>query len=69
MGSENVTLYAQWTLIPTYTVTYDGNEDTGGTAPVDSATYEQGDLVTVLSEGSLVRTDHAFGGWNTAANG
>ena len=31
MGSSNVTLYAQWTTLLTYTVTYDGNGATGGT--------------------------------------
>ena len=73
MGSANVTLYAQWT-INTYTVTYDGNDSTGGTVPFDANNYEQGDSVTVLGNtGNLVKTQDGisllFTGWNTAANG
>lgn len=54
----------------TYTVTYDGNGATGGTAPTDSATYAEGATVTVLDNtGSLAKTYCAFSGWNTAADG
>jgi uncharacterized repeat protein (TIGR02543 family) len=69
MGTANVTLYAQWTPNPTYTVTYDGNGNTGGTVPVDAGAYEQGAMVTVLGTGSLARTGYSFIGWNTQANG
>ncbi|MBU7005971.1 InlB B-repeat-containing protein [Phosphitispora fastidiosa] len=69
MGSSNVTLYAQWTE-NTYTVTYDGNSNTGGAVPTDATSYHNGDTATVLGNtGSLVRTGYAFAGWNTAANG
>ena len=54
---------------PTYTVTYDGNTNTGGDVPTDANPYEQGVSVTVLAQGSLVKTGYTFGGWNTAANG
>ena len=54
----------------TYTVTYNGNENTGGTAPQDSNTpYAQGAAVTVLGAGNLIKTDHDFVGWNTQAGG
>ncbi len=70
MGSANVTLYAKWTANPTYTVTYDGNGNTGGSVPVDSTNYEQGQTVTVLGNtGNLVKSGYTFSGWNTAANG
>ncbi|QJD82707.1 hypothetical protein HH215_05600 [Cohnella herbarum] len=70
MGAANVTLYAQWTVNPTYTVTYNGNGSTGGTVPTDSNPYEQNATVTVLGNtGSLVKTGNTFAGWNTAANG
>jgi uncharacterized repeat protein (TIGR02543 family) len=70
MGSANISLYAQWTSNPTYTVTYNGNGNTGGNVPTDSANYQNGATVTVLGNtGSLVRTNYAFSGWNTAANG
>jgi uncharacterized repeat protein (TIGR02543 family) len=69
MGSSNVTLYAQWTMI-TYSVTYDGNSNTGGSVPVDATTYHITDTVTVLGNtGSLVKTGYNFIGWNTAADG
>lgn len=56
---------------PTYTVTYDGNEATGGTVPTDaSSPYEEDATVTVLGNtGSLVRSGYVFAGWNTAADG
>lgn len=70
MGSANVTLYAQWTLKPTFTVTYIGNGNTGGTVPADTTRYETSATVSVKSTtGSLVRTGFTFTGWNTAADG
>ena len=55
----------------TYTVTYNGNGNTGGTAPSDaSSPYAAGSNVTVLGNtGSLVKTGYTFDGWNAAANG
>src|SRR4051812_11845780 len=55
----------------TFTVTYDGNGNTGGTAPVDpNSPYLANATVTVLGNtGGLVRTGYTFSGWNTAANG
>jgi len=67
--AANVTLFAQWSII-TYTVTYNGNTNTGGTAPVDpSSPYDIGSNVTVLGQGTLVKTGNTFAGWNTAADG
>ncbi|MCZ2442843.1 MAG: InlB B-repeat-containing protein [Flavobacteriales bacterium] len=68
MGSANLTLYAKWGT--PYTVTYDGNSNTGGSAPTDSNSYIQGQLVvTANNTGTLVRKGHSFAGWNTLANG
>ena len=68
MPAANVTLFAQWT-INTYTVTYDGNTNTGGTAPVDpNSPYTFGSTVTVLGPGTLTKTGYTFSHWNTAAN-
>lgn len=55
----------------TYTVTYNGNGNTGGSAPTDgSSPYASGTTVTVLGNtGSLVKTGYTFAGWNTAADG
>jgi hypothetical protein len=70
MGSANVTLYAVWTLNPTYRVTYDGNGNTGGVPPVDSTSYLQGQIVTVLGNtGAPAQARSIFSGWNTASNG
>ena len=70
MGTTNVTLYAKWSLVPTYTVTYNGNGNTGGTVPTDNQTYQQNATVTVADNtGSLTKTDYTFAGWNTAADG
>ena len=53
-----------------YTVIYNGNEFTGGSVPVDSASpYIAGSSVTVLGAGSLVRSGYGFNGWNTKADG
>ena len=62
-------------LIPslTYTVTYDGNSYTGGSVPTDSNKYEQGDSMTALDQGDLVKIQDEitflFKGWNTDADG
>ncbi len=70
MGNANITLYAQWKLIPTYTVTYNGNNNTGGLVPSDEGTYAEGTTVIVLSPASsLVKSGYAFAGWNTVADG
>jgi M6 family metalloprotease-like protein len=61
------TLYAQWTL-NTYTISYDGNDNTAGTPPADQTKTHDVDL-TLASTGTLVRTGHTFNGWNTATNG
>ena len=69
--AANVTLYAQWTAMPTYAVTYNGNGSTGGSIPSDeNSPYPTGATVTVLDNtGTLVKAGSTFAGWNTAANG
>ena len=58
--TANTTLYAQWT-INTYTVTYNGNANTGGTAPVDpNSPYTYNSTVTVLGPGTLTKTGLHF---------
>lgn len=55
----------------TYTVTYNGNTNTGGNGPIDgSSPYTVGSTVTILGNtGTLVLTGFTFSGWNTAENG
>lgn len=70
MASANVTIYAKWSLIPTYSVTYNGNGNTSGFVPTDSLTYQQSATVTIKDNtGSLAKTGYTFAGWNTAADG
>ncbi|MEA4890354.1 MAG: putative Ig domain-containing protein [Clostridiaceae bacterium] len=53
-----------------YSVTYDANGATDGTAPTDSSSYVQGDNAAVLdNSGNLSRTGYTFNGWNTASDG
>ena len=52
----------------TYTVTYHGNEYTGGTVPTDSTLYKEGAQVTVLPYGDLERTGYTITGWTEQAN-
>ena len=67
--TANTTLFALWT-INSYTVTYNGNGNTGGTVPVDSANHNYNTSVTVLGNTSgLVNGSLTFVGWNTAADG
>ena len=55
----------------TYTVTYNANSASSGTAPTDaSSPYTAGASVTVLANtGTLARTGYTFTGWNTATDG
>ncbi len=54
--------------INTYTVTYNGNGNTAGTAPaLQSGNYNTS--VTLAGAGTLVRTGYSFNGWNALANG
>jgi prepilin-type N-terminal cleavage/methylation domain-containing protein/uncharacterized repeat protein (TIGR02543 family) len=54
----------------TYSVTYSGNGNTGGSVPVDSNNYANGDLFTILGNtGSLVKTGYTFASWNWLADG
>jgi uncharacterized repeat protein (TIGR02543 family) len=57
-------------MFGSYSVTYDANNATEGSAPADATAYKLGDSVTVADDtGSLARTGYAFCGWNTKADG
>ena len=67
--NANTILYAQWNQI-IYTMAYDGNTNTSGTAPVDPLSpYNYGSSVIVKPVGSLAKIHYTFAGWNTDANG
>jgi len=60
-----LTLYAQWSNF--LTVTYDGNGNTGGTAPTDATEYSSGATVTVKAKpDGLVKTGYTFAGWKAS---
>lgn len=68
IGESAVTLYALW--LPTYSITYNGNANNGGTAPQDLSRYVNGQSVTVLDNvGLLTKTGYTFGGWSTENDG
>jgi uncharacterized repeat protein (TIGR02543 family) len=65
----NTTLYAKWTAVPTYTVTYNANGATSGSAPSNQTKTQGVDLILATNSGTLAKTDYTFGGWNTQADG
>ena len=60
--SADVTLYAQWTVVPKV-VTFNANGGTGVMAT------QSGSSAANLSSNSFVQSNYLFNGWNTAANG
>ena len=53
-----------------YSVSYNGNGNTGGSAPVDSASYGVNTSVSELGNpGGLVKSGFVFAGWNTTVAG
>lgn len=69
MTADDLTLYAEWTE-DEYSVTYNGNGNTGGSVPTDATGYHYTDAATLLTNsGSLLRTGYRFTGWNTSATG
>jgi uncharacterized repeat protein (TIGR02543 family) len=67
--NANITLYAVWIGggITNYTITYNGNGFTSGTAP--SSTVGLGSVTLATNSGSLARSGYTFGGWNTVTDG
>jgi len=67
--TSDITLYFQWTPIQ-YTVTYNGNSNTGGAVPTNASTYTIGSTVTVAANsGALVNTGYTFAGWTDNSSG
>ncbi len=52
-----------------HSVIYDGNGNTSGFAPADTAKYFENDAVAAAVAGSLARAGYVFEGWNTSADG
>ncbi len=69
MGASGVILHAQWTAVPTYTVTYLGNGNNSGTAPPNQTKTDGVNLTLATNLYALAKTSYTFAGWNTATNG
>lgn len=52
-----------------YSIVYEGNGYTSGAAPVDENLYRNGDIVSILSKGSLEKEGFSFLLWNTDKEG
>jgi len=66
--TRNVTLYAKWTVVKMFTVTFDGNNHTDGAVP-SSMSQDSGKTIMLPSQESMERGGYNFGGWNTNASG
>ncbi len=62
--TADATLFAQWTLNATFTVTFNGNGSTSG-----STALETNNVPSPLTANGFSRTGYTFAGWNTSANG
>ena len=64
----DIVLYARWKA--PHSVTYQGNGNSAGTAPIDPNTYLADSQVVILGNtGNLAKTNFRFKAWNTAADG
>lgn len=63
--------YANLSVTPVgnYSLTFDGNGNTGGSVPANQTKTHSVDLTVATNSGSLVRAGYTFTGWNTSANG
>jgi len=68
--TRNMIFYAQWldSSTPQYTVTFNANGATSGSAPASQTVYF-GISITVPGQGTLAYNGKTFGGWNTQLNG
>jgi hypothetical protein len=51
------------TVAKKFSVTYNGDGNTGGTVPTDNTPYDDGDIVTVQDEGDLEKSGFTFTNW------
>ena len=62
----DLSLYAQWTAVPTENLSFNAN---GATGSVTDLSVLQGSLLTLPGAGSLTYPYHTFLGWNTSGSG
>ena len=68
MVRSDMTLYAKWDA-HTYAVTYNGNDQSTGTAPPTQTKKHGESLALSTNSGTLQRNGYRFGGWNTQSDG
>ncbi len=68
-SNSDLSLDAEWTALPTYTVSYDANLADSGTVPADQSKIQGVDLTLATNTGTLIKVGYSFDGWNTAADG
>ena len=59
----DITLYAQWSVLPDHTVTFVANGGSGTMSP------QVANVTTALTANTFSYTGYSFTGWNTQANG
>jgi uncharacterized repeat protein (TIGR02543 family) len=59
--TADITVYAKWSLIPIYTVTF---YDSNGTAVLSTESIAEGEVATIPAP-EPTKTDYTFGGWFT----
>jgi hypothetical protein len=64
--AADITLYAQWALVPVVLTQFVSNGGTGAVAPVS---YPVGSTTTLPTISGVTNPGHTFVNWNTAANG
>ena len=64
--SSSTTLFAQWTAIPAFNVTFSAN---GGNGAVGTVSALSGETLSLPSAASITRPGYVFTGWNSVADG
>jgi uncharacterized repeat protein (TIGR02543 family) len=67
-SAADLVLTAQWTA-SSFTVSYNTNGATAGSAPADGAFTTGASFSTSTNSGNLVKSGYTFAGWNTSAAG
>ncbi len=68
-SGDTVAVMPGWASVDAFTVTYQGNGNTGGSVPVDQGRYQSGATVVVKGNtGTLFRTGYSFAGWSILAD-
>jgi uncharacterized repeat protein (TIGR02543 family) len=68
-ANAHLTLYAEWTTLPTYTVTYNVNGADSGFAPAVQTKTHGSNLTLSSNSNDLSRQQLKFEGWNTQPDG